>query len=249
MKKIFCFITALFFACPGYAQVKDTLHIFFPLDQSNLSPESTLFIDSLLHKKMLAPGRKMVILGYGDYLGSDGYNENLSYARAKNVLDYLILKDFRKEDIKLCVGKGKINRLSTNGNKGNSKDRKVELIIDKIYDTTETQRFEYALTGLKENETYPLYNIHFYQGRLDITPSSLPHIKMLYDFLNAHKSYIIQLEGHVCCLGRVEGVDEPYDESTLSQKRADLVCDSMVKYGIEKPHQMHRPRQPQPHPR
>ena len=236
MKTIFLLCALLIIHIPGYAQSKDTLNIFFPLDKNNLTDASAKFIDSLIQQKTLAPGRKIIVLGYGDYLGSDAYNADLSYARAKSVQNYLTLSGFSPQDITLCSGKGKIGRPALNSSKGNSKDRKVELIINKIIDTPVADRFNYTLMGLHDSETMILKNIHFYQGSLGITPSSLPELKMLRNFMEQNKTYIIQIEGHVCCLGPVEGVnvDEPYNESTLSQKRAEEIRDSLVKYGIDR---------------
>ena len=107
MKKILLLCLLLLPSMPGFAQRFDSLHIFFPLDKNSLTEQSVKFIDSLIHTNILAPGRKIVVLGYGDYLGSDAYNADLSYARAKNVQDYLILSGFNKQDITLCIGKGK----------------------------------------------------------------------------------------------------------------------------------------------
>ena len=84
------------------------------------------------------------------------------------------------------------------------------------------------------NETLPLNEIHFYRGSLRLTPESIPQLKVLYNFLELNKTYTIQLEGHVCCLGPYSGLDEPYDSSTLSTLRAGSVYDSLVSYGIDK---------------
>ncbi len=232
MKRVFCLLLIVTTALPAVAQSLDTLHIYFPLDKNELTPESTRYIDSLIRKKVLAPGKKITLLGYGDFLGGDAYNENLSYSRANNVQYYLSFAGFKKEDIKLCVGKGKINSKNANGKTGSAKDRKVEIIIYKIIDTPIEQKFNYALINLKEDETYPLYDIHFFQGSLGITPQSKPYVQMLFNFLNTHKTYEIQLEGHICCIGPSPG-DEPYDETTLSMKRAELVRDTMIHYGID----------------
>jgi len=227
-----CFLLSQ--ALPGYAQTRDTLNLYFPLDKNSLTETSVKFIDSLIHTNVLKPGKKIIVLGYGDYLGSNAYNDNLSYSRAKSVQDYLAVSGFDAHDITLCIGKGKINAPALNGNKGNSKDRKVEIIIDKVIDTSFVERFNSSLLSLHDSEAIPLKNIQFYRGSVKITPESLPELTMLYNFLNENKSYIIRLEGHVCCLGIVEGVDEPYDESTLSQKRAEVIADSMFVYGIAK---------------
>jgi len=48
-----------------------------------------------------------MIIGYADYLGKEGHNQKLSEERAKNVQDYLIGYNFRKENIKICIGKAR----------------------------------------------------------------------------------------------------------------------------------------------
>jgi len=228
-KTLFLF-SILSFGCR--AQEFDTLHVFFRLDKNNITEQSTKYLDSLTFHKVLRKGNKITLLGYGDYLGSAAYNENLSYSRAKNIQDYLVLSGFSKDDIKLCAGKGQISSPAKNGNRGNSKDRKVEIVIDKYIDTPAEEKFNFALLNLKPGQTYPLFNIHFFQSSLGITPDSKPQLKLLYNFLEAHKSYQVQFEGHICCIGLASG-DEPYDNSTLSMKRAELVRDSMVHYGID----------------
>jgi len=51
-----------------------------------------------------------MIIGYADYLGKEGHKSETIEERAKNVQDYLIGYNFRKENIKICIGKGEIER-------------------------------------------------------------------------------------------------------------------------------------------
>ena len=218
----------------AHAQPKDTLQVYFPLDKAQLTDEAGKYLDSLINHNVLEHGKHITLLGFGDYLGSDDYNYNLSYNRAKNVEDYLVLAGFDKRHIMRVTGKGRISRAPVYGKKGYLPDRKVEIIIDSKIDTPAEEKCSYYILRLQDDETYPLREIRFYRGSLRITPESLPALKMLYRFLARNSNLRIQLEGHVCCLGPFEGVDEPYDESTLSQKRAETIADSMFVYGIEK---------------
>jgi outer membrane protein OmpA-like peptidoglycan-associated protein len=234
VKHILLILLLTFATLHTHAQSHDTIRIYFPLDKNNLTEQASKTLDSLMHNKVIEPGKKIILLGWGDYLGSESYNDNLSYARAKNVQDYLVIYGFNKPDITLVLGKGKINRPPLNGNLGFPPDRKVDIIIDSKIDTPAEQKMTHYILRLNEGETYALRNINFYQGSIRITPGSLPELKMLYNFLRDHPTIKIQLEGHICCMGIVEGVDEPYDESTLSQKRAETIADSMFVYGIAK---------------
>ena len=191
-------------------------------------------IDSIVKDNRLMHETNITIMGYADYLGTDGYDKVISESRAKNVEDYLVIAGYNKSDITRCTGKGKVNRAATNGKKGFSEDRKVDIIFDARKDTSDDQRFEYDLEKLQVNESLPIKNVDFYQGSLRMTPESLPRMDMLLHFLQKNTTIVFQLEGHVCCLGFNDGRDEPYDEGTLSQKRAQEVADYLIKNGIAK---------------
>lgn len=216
-----------------YSQPYDTLLVFFPLDKTNFTEASSKFLDSIVAHNVLKHGESIRLFGHGDYLGSDDYNKNLSYMRAKNVQDYLVLSGFNRDDIKLIIGKGKINRPGATDRLGNPVDRKVEMVINKIVDTPEEQKFRYYFERTQINETMPLRNIEFYRGSVRVTPESMPELLRLIAWMMEHPSYRIRLEGHICCLGPGLGQDEPYDESTLSEKRARSIRDSLIVHGID----------------
>jgi outer membrane protein OmpA-like peptidoglycan-associated protein len=225
-----CFL--LLQPAPALSQPRDTIRVLFPLDRHYLTDKATKQIDSLIAAKVLERNKKMIVLGFGDYLGTSEYNDNLSYFRAKNVEEYLLMANFRKENITLLVGKGKIVR-PANGS-GYPNDRKVEIIFDKKLDTPAKEKFFHYLYRMEVNETIALRNIHFYRGSIRIIPESLTELQYLVQFLAEHPTWRIQLEGHICCLGPLPGKDEPYDESTLSQKRAEVIRDSLVARGIDR---------------
>ncbi len=230
--RLFAHYFLLLLATSAFAQPKDTVRVLFPLDRHYLTEKATKQIDSLIEANVLERHKKMIVLGYGDYLGTSEYNDNLSYFRAKNVEEYLTMANFPKENITLLIGKGKIVRRA-NGT-GYPNDRKVEIIFDKKLDTPAREKLHHYLYRLQVNETIILHNIHFYRGSIRVTPESLTEIDYLVQFLQDHPSWRIRLEGHICCLGNLPGKDEPYDESTLSQKRAETIRDSLVAHGIDR---------------
>ena len=217
-----------------FAEKYDTLQIYFQLDKTELSEKSSHCIDSLIKNNLLEQDKKIIVLGYCDYLGSSDYNNKLSYIRAKNVQDYLISSGYNAANITLCMGKGKIQHNATGKKDGVSADRKVQLIYFGKIDTPVVEKFSHYIKRLKDDETLPLNGIHFFRGSLRLTPESLPSVNMLAEFMLHNKTYKIQLEGHVCCLGPYPGYDEPYDESTLSTKRAELIRDTLIAHGIDK---------------
>ncbi len=233
MKKIASCLLLLFNYIICFGQGHDTVHLYFPLDKMQLTERSTKIIDSLIANNWMEHDKRITVLGYSDYLGSDDYGKAISAARAKNVEDYLVIAGIDKKDITRCVGKGKINRAGKNEKTGNSIDRKVDLIFDARIDTPEDKKFVYYLTNLKPEESLALKNIEFYQGSLRIKPESLPWLKIVSDYLYDHKNIVFQLEGHVCCIGPILGIDEHYDDGTLSQKRAQEIADTLGARGID----------------
>jgi outer membrane protein OmpA-like peptidoglycan-associated protein len=234
--KSMVFILAFFLVITnGYSQVHDTMHIYFELDKTQLDDRGTHMIDSIVKDNRLMHQTKITVMGYADYLGTDDYDKVISESRAKNVEDYLVIAGYSKSDITRCTGKGKINRAGTNGKKGFSEDRKVDIIFDARKDTSDNQRFQYDLEKMEPNDVLAIRVVDFYQGSLQMTPESIPVLDILLHFLQKNNTIIFQLEGHVCCLGPVnDGRDEPYDEGTLSQKRAQEVANYLIEHGIAK---------------
>src|SRR5690242_11042029 len=106
----------------GYSQSKDTFEVFFPFNISKLGKETQEYIDKLIFKDQLIHGDKLIVLGYADFVGGNKYNDTLSMLRAKNVRNYLISAGFEDKDIRLCIGKGKIDRANITGANGYAPD-------------------------------------------------------------------------------------------------------------------------------
>ena len=210
------------------------MHLYFELDKAQLTHKATKMIDSIISNTRLRHEAKITIMGYSDYLGSEDYDKAISTARARNVEDYLVVSGYNKNDITRCMGKGKVHRAPVNGNKGFSDDRKVDIIFEARKDTADEKRFEYDLERLDTNESLIIKNVEFYQGSLRMTPESAPWLAILLRFLQRNAATVFRLEGHVCCLGFNDGRDEPYDEGTLSQKRAQEIADYLLQNGIAK---------------
>ena len=138
MIKSFFTIVSLLFLTQAVAQknirsngpTQDTFSIYFDLNISSLNKRAKDRIDSLIYLDKLIPGSKIMIIGYADYLGSEGHNQKLSEDRAKNVEDYLLDYNFHKENITICIGKGEVERkVRPKGLKGYPTDRKVDIAI------------------------------------------------------------------------------------------------------------------------
>ena len=128
MKRSFTFFLFLIPAF-AYCQKVDTSEVYFELNIAKVSTIASMKLDSLWFTKAVAPGKKTVLLGFGDYLGSDEYNIRLSQDRAQNVKDYLVALGLNERDIILCKGKGRILHNPIPGETGIYRDRKVQIAV------------------------------------------------------------------------------------------------------------------------
>jgi outer membrane protein OmpA-like peptidoglycan-associated protein len=250
------FIVQAFYA---NGQSVDTFEVYFAKNVTRLSAEATTTINRLINTKALMRGQKLMMLGYTDYVGNVEYNNALSETRAKSVRNYLITKGFEEQDLKVCLGKGKIERANVAGKEGVPHDRKVQIIIEhnlapaaaanppltrdniaKVavknapLSTTISQGATpmalMDLSTIKVNQTVALNNIFFEGGTSNILPTSKPELEKLYGFLKDNQGITIRIEGHVCCMGPVQKLDS----ANYSGARAKAVFDYLVSKGINK---------------
>lgn len=137
MKKTVTFLRSMFL--PGFflaasatlqAQHKgDTIAVYFAFDKSDISSRTQDHLDSLMYNEILTPDKDVKIIGYADYVGKNLYNDTLSLKRAHAVEQYLFTLGFKKDNIHLCIGKGKIEREGMHGNDGYAPDRKVDIVL------------------------------------------------------------------------------------------------------------------------
>jgi outer membrane protein OmpA-like peptidoglycan-associated protein len=243
------------YATAQYA--KDTIRLYFDLNIRTLNKMATGKIDSLIYNDIILPGEDFMIVGYADYLGTEKYNQNLSEDRAKNVETYIELYGIDKKNIKLCIGKGKVEREGITGAQGFPTDRRVDIVIrskraiktnkEKVAtkqtqpvnrQTTQTQQQTPShnelseITKVEAGKTFILRNIYFYPNSHDITPS-IPTLIKLYQVLVDNPTLKIKIEGHVCC---ISGYPDAYDidshDNNLSINRAKAIYEYLIRRGI-----------------
>ena len=77
------------------------------------------------------PTASFSVEGHTDSIGTKGFNQSLSEARANSVVDYLISQNVAKERMN-PVGFGENSPIDTNVNpEGRSKNRRVEIVFEK----------------------------------------------------------------------------------------------------------------------
>ncbi len=234
----------------------DTFHIYFDLNVPELNSAAKARIDALVYNDRIIPGSNILIVGYADYLGTEKANKKLSDARAYNVRDYLVTYNINKSDIKLCIGKGQVNRNQKDA-EGYPADRKVDIVVErsgrtatkkttvstpptsvkKIAGPPPAKNYKNNITDLAiytPGETYVLKNIYFLPERHVITPQSTAELEQLYDVLESHSTLKIKIEGHVCCIrDYADALDIDVGDMNLSVNRARAIYDYLVNKGID----------------
>jgi len=111
----------------------DTIHIYFERNVEALNAGSRSLIDSIMSSGYISSNDYLYIVGYADYLGNEEHNMHLSEARAKNVSDFLADYNVKKSNIKLCLGKGQVERVVQKNPDGFPADRRVDIVIINAY--------------------------------------------------------------------------------------------------------------------
>lgn len=232
----------LFIAAPAFAVPKaaDTIKLYFDIGVAKLSPASQHIIDSLVYYEKLVPGKKLGIVGYADFLGSEESNVGLSENRAKNVQAYLTGMGIKAEDIQTVIGKGEVRRDGMTDAAGYPTDRRVDIIPGGFKVTPPPPPVPVVkplidLSTVKKNETIKLDRIFFEPGSHMLKPLSKPTLDKLLAIMKENPTLKIQIEGHICCIpaDNTDGYDFDSQEFQLSVNRAKAVYDYLAKNGIQ----------------
>lgn len=223
-----------------FAQTRqDTIKVYFDLGVSAIKQTEQLKIDSLVYYDVVQPGKKLGIIGYADYVGSEEANIGLSETRANNIKTYLLGMGFREADIEMVVGKGEVKREQLNGAAGYREDRRVD-IIPGGFRAVPTKTLPPSisksidLSKVKTNETLRLENIYFIGGSHRWSKRSDPALNALLAALKQHSTVRIRIEGHICCESdHPDGLDIETGKFDLSTTRAKAVRDYLVENGID----------------
>ncbi len=225
-----------------YAQ-KDTLKLYYDIGISNLNTVSKQTIDSAIYFEILEPGKKLAIIGYADYLGSEQSNISLSENRAKTVQQYLMKMGIGEKDIQVVIGKGEITREVLNGTAGYITDRRVDIISGgikeppkkpAIVDATKPGLPQIDISKIKQNTTITLENLYFEPGSHKVREVSWGELYKLYNTMKENPQLKIGIEGHICCLppGNSDGYDYDSEDFHLSLNRARTVYEYLLSKGI-----------------
>jgi outer membrane protein OmpA-like peptidoglycan-associated protein len=231
----------------------DTFKLFFDLGIANLTSASEKKIDLLIYNDKIINGSEVMIVGYADYLGTEGRNKTLSMERASNVKKYLIKYGIDGNYVKLVEGKGEVHRTGRSDKGGFPTDRRVDIVVNnrtikKIPPVSsklpvrprKDSGKKVIVTGvdqiknLQPGATLTLRNVYFPPDRHVIKPESKETLEKLYNILKENPNLKISIEGHVCCIkDALDAWDIDTYEQTLSVNRARAIYNYLVSRGVD----------------
>lgn len=242
-------------AAPVFGQrATDTFKLYFDLGVPRLNATAEKKIDLLIYNDKIITGSMVMIIGYADYLGTEGFNQSLSMERAKNVKNYLVKYGINPNDIKLCTGKGEVHRDGIKKDKdGFPTDRRVDIVVNNrtikdvpadnhrkpVKPKKDTSRLVKItnfddIKNMQPGSAFLLKNVYFPADRHVIKPESKETLEKLYIVLRDHPALKISIEGHVCCIRDApDALDIDTYEPTLSVNRAKAIYNYLVSKGIE----------------
>jgi outer membrane protein OmpA-like peptidoglycan-associated protein len=240
------------------AQTTDTFRLYFDLNIPALNANTEKRIDLLIINNKIIDGNNIMIVGYADYLGSEEHNQKLSVERSNNVRNYLTHHGISNSDIKLCVGKGQVNRSVRATKDGYPTDRRVDIVVfhdrpkktepshPPVKKDTPGKKREIPvaqkviitdlgqISRLKAGSTIVLDNVYFPADRHVIKQESYAALEKLVRIMKENPELKIAIEGHVCCIsGAEDAFDIDTGEPFLSTNRAKAIYDFLIKEGID----------------
>ena len=206
MKLFISALFCLFLTTHLFGQKEFT--VYFPIDESYMMHKSKLELLHLLDSKSIASIVK--ISGYTDSTSSNNYNLQLAGKRIRNIHFFLIKNEAK-------ISNNLITEMIGEDFPQDSvlaKNRKV------IIEYLETNSF----ASLKLGEKLALNNVNFVAGEDAFLQSAYSSLKELLNYMVENNTVHIKIHGHICC--------NPYDETNLSEKRAQKVYEFLMNNNI-----------------
>ena len=231
------------FSTSLFGQQLDTISVFFEMD------ERINFTSNELDKKLAIKSKNnsVTILGYADFVGDSDYNRTLSTDRANRISKYVVDKGWI---IKQSAGMGEVKFKGKPQNSGVAGDRRVDVIFVRSSDKTRTK----AIASETKEEVIPiapnelealeidtsresnivLEGVGFIPGRHYPLPQSRERLDQLLRTMKKYPSLSIEIQGFICCeYSQFDGMDNDTQTMNLSENRAKLIYDFLVREGID----------------
>lgn len=238
MSRIFLlniFLTLLFIF-PLHGQQLVSSHIYFDTDVYALSKKQKPLIHSFFQDIPDTIQLNIRVIGYADYRGSQAYNDRLSYDRARSVSDYI--KSLYPDRIHRlnCMGEGELPRQL---HVPLRKQRTVSIEVF-VFRTRTLQDLEEG--RVESMDEVVLDDLNFKPGRHFLLERSVPKLREIERILKIRTDLIIEIAGHVCCVGDFtkDGFDHDTKTHNLSSNRAKNIYEYLVRKGIDSARMEHK---------
>jgi len=197
--------------------------VYFDTDSYQLELSELNRLDNFLKNRDL---KFTKVIGYCDYRASNGYNDTLSFNRAKFV-SHIIEKITNQKQIEI-ESKGENFQQDSNL----VLNRKVEIYYEEsILKVVEVESSKPNLSNqvstAKVGDKLILKNLHFYNRSGIFVPESRPILEELLKIMLANPNLKIEIQGHICC-------QKGTDVEDTAKVRALAVYNYLINNGINK---------------
>ena len=226
-----------------YSQTKkpDSLQLFFDSAKFSITDTHKVQLQEFFKDIQLDEVLQIRIKGYTDFIGNHVYNNKLSKKRAKATYTHVTQNYKFKAIAQQGLGEldDEVAEATIEG--GNSKHRKVDLILsyekpkDVYVSLTRKQRYLSKLPKLSVGEKLRIQHTNFHISTPNITNASKEDLEGIIKILKAYPKLKVLIEGHVCCGDKEEyesKVANP-DNLALSTERAKNIYNTLIKKGIK----------------
>ena len=206
---------------PGHYKYCITLQGEFDIDKAIIRPEYQDEVARVGNFMKNYPTTTAVIEGHTDNVGSAEHNMQLSQNRAESVVTYLVEKFGIDRSRLSAKGYGMTRPIADNtSDEGRQKNRRMEAIIDCVFEVKEIQPTERLCMNLI---------LDFDSGKADIKPQYRAEIAKVADYMKRYPTTTALIEGHTDNIGGYEM------NMKLSQQRAENVVNYLVEnLGIDR---------------
>jgi len=237
------FLYLFLFTLSIYSQTKkpDSLQLFFDSAKFSITDAHQVQLQNFFKDIKLEEVLQIRIKGYTDFIGNHVYNNKLSKKRAKATYTYVTNNYQFKAIAQQGLGEldDQVAEVTIEG--GNSKHRKVDLILSyekpkEVYvSLTRKQRYLSQLPKLTVGEKLRIKHTNFHISTPNITNTSKEDIEGIIKILKAYPKLKVLIEGHVCCGDKEEyksKIAKP-ENLELSTERAKNIYNTHIKKGIK----------------
>ena len=223
----------------------DTIKIYFDIGRFETNEKELQKLD--VNK---SDWKKVDIISYTDYLGSESKNDKLSLNRSLEIRSRLVEKGLNTETLEIVEGRGIVGEV-LESKTGIQENRRTDVIITKrevsngaapeirndvtkeVKPLVEKVELKSQIESAKVGDQLVLSNMIFLPGQHFLTEESTATYLDLLELLKENPNLKIVIEGHICCkIDEEDGLDLATNKYNLSEARAEFIYNILIDDGI-----------------